>query len=111
MTETITEKDGKYCENVRRKTAETGRWFRESGYGMMVHWGLYAMLGGEWKGRRMNTIGEWAQAYFRIPNAEYQTLARAFNPVLFNADEWVQLARDAGMKYLEIGRASCRERV
>ena len=78
------------------------RWFKEAQYGMMVHWGLYSLLGGEWKGRRMDNryIGEWAQQYFRIPNAEYAALAKAFNPICFNADEWVQIARDAGMKYV-----------
>ena len=78
------------------------RWFKEAQYGMMVHWGLYSLIGGEWKGKRMDNryIGEWAQQYFRIPNAEYAALAKAFNPVCFNADEWVQIARDAGMKYI-----------
>ena len=75
-------------------------WFREAQYGMMVHWGLYSLLGGEWRGRVMPGIAEWAQAYFRIPNAEYARLASAFNPVCFDADEWVQIARDAGMKYI-----------
>ena len=78
------------------------KWFREAQYGMMVHWGLYSLMGGEWKGRRMDSryLGEWAQQYFRIPNAEYAKLAQAFNPVCFNADEWVKVAADAGMKYL-----------
>ena len=78
------------------------RWFKEAQYGMMAHWGLYSLIGGEWKGRRMDSryIGEWAQQYFRIPNAEYAALAKAFNPIFFDADEWVQIARDAGMKYL-----------
>ncbi len=67
---------------------------------MMVHFGLYSLLGGEWNGQRMPFIGEWAQSYFRIPNQEYGRLAAAFNPVYFNADEWVQLAQDAGMEYL-----------
>ena len=82
--------------------AAAKKWFREAQYGMMVHWGLYALLGGEWKGRRMDNryLGEWAQQYFRIPNAEYAKLARAFNPVCFDADEWVKIAADAGMKYL-----------
>ena len=76
------------------------KWFKEAQYGMMVHWGLYALLGGEWKGRVMPGIAEWAQSYFRIPLAEYSKLATAFNPLCFNADEWVQIARDAGMKYI-----------
>ena len=78
-----------------------GEWFRDAQYGMMVHWGLYALLGGEWQGKRMNGyIGEWAQQYFRIPLAEYSKLAEAFNPVYFDAEEWVKLAKDAGMKYI-----------
>jgi len=77
-------------------------WFREAGYGMMIHWGLYALIGGEWKGRRMEGIGEWAQQYFRIPCAEYEQLAKAFNPVLFDAEEWVKLAKDSGMKYMVV---------
>ena len=77
-------------------------WFKEAKFGMMVHFGLYSLLGGEWKGACMNTIGEWAQAYFRIPNREYHQLAKVFNPVFFNADEWVQIAKDAGMKYFVV---------
>ena len=87
------------------RLAATKRWFREAQYGMMAHWGLYSLLGGEWKGRIMQkpyNIAEWAQQYFRIPNAEYAKLAKAFNPVCFNADEWVQIARDAGMKYIVV---------
>lgn len=75
-------------------------WFKEAQFGMMIHWGLYALPAGEWKGRRMADIGEWLQAYFRIPNREYEKLAAAFNPVCFDADEWVQLALDSGMKYM-----------
>ena len=86
--------DGNAMLEARKK------WFREAQYGMMVHWGLYALLGGEWKGKVMPGIAEWVQCYFRIPNAEYSKLAKIFNPIYFNADEWVQLARDAGMKYI-----------
>jgi len=76
------------------------QWFREAQFGMMIHWGLYSLPAGEWKGRRMADIGEWAQQYFRIPNAEYARLADVFNPILFDAEEWVRLAKDAGMKYM-----------
>jgi len=77
-------------------------WFREAKFGMMVHWGLYSLPAGEWNGRRMPVIGEWAQSYFRIPRADYGRLANAFNPILFDADEWVKLAIDAGMKYIVV---------
>ena len=88
--------------SVSSASAESRAWFRQAQFGLMVHWGLYALLGGEWRGRRMPYIGEWAQQFFRIPNAEYRALGKAFNPVLFNADEWVQVARDAGMKYIVV---------
>ena len=74
-------------------------WFKEAQFGMMIHFGLYSLLGGEWKGRQCKPIGEWAQSYFRIPNKEYHQLANIFNPICFNADEWVKYAKDAGMKY------------
>ena len=75
-------------------------WFKQAKYGLMIHWGLYCLPGGEWKGKRMEDIGEWTQQYFRIPNAEYHALAKAFNPILFDAEEWVRLAQDAGMQYM-----------
>lgn len=77
-------------------------WFKNAQFGMMVHWGLYCLPAGEWKGQRTDYIGEWLQSKYRIPNAEYHQLARAFNPILFNADEWVSLAQDAGMNYIVV---------
>lgn len=77
-------------------------WFKRAGFGMMIHWGLYSLLGGEYRGQRMEYIGEWAQSYFRIPNAEYAKLAEAFYPLYFNAEEWVRLAKDAGMEYMVV---------
>lgn len=78
------------------------QWFREAKFGLMVHWGLYSLPAGEWKGKRMDYIGEWIQSKYRIPNEEYHRLASVFNPILFNADEWVSLAQDAGMKYIVV---------
>ena len=74
-------------------------WFKNAKYGMMAHWGLYSMLSGEWRGRRVKTYAEWIQSYMPIPNAEYEMLAKAFNPIYFNADEWIRLAKDSGMQY------------
>jgi len=78
-------------------------WFREAKYGMFIHWGLYAIPAGEWKdGRRALGIGEWIQNRLRIPVREYEQLTKEFNPIKYNPDEWVQLAQDAGMKYIVI---------
>jgi alpha-L-fucosidase len=77
-------------------------WFREAKYGLFIHWGLYAIPAGEWKGARVPGIGEWIMNRARIPVAEYELLARQWNPARFDADAWVQLARDAGMKYVVI---------
>lgn len=76
-------------------------WFRGKN-GMMVHWGLYSLLAGEYKGMRSCSYAEWIQSYCRIPNAEYSKLAEAFNPVYFNAEEWVKFAKDSGLEYLVV---------
>jgi alpha-L-fucosidase len=77
-------------------------WFREAKYGLFIHWGLYAIPAGEWKGQRCLGLGEWLMNRCKVPVKEYEQLAKQFNPVKFNADEWVQLAQDAGMKYIVI---------
>ena len=75
------------------------KWFKQAQYGMIAHWGLYSLLAGEYRGIRTNSYAEWIQSYASIPNAEYELLARSFNPVYFSADDWIKLAKDAGMKY------------
>ena len=77
-------------------------WFREAKYGMFIHWGLYAIPAGEWKGQRSLGLGEWIMNRAQIPVTRLRAAGRQFNPLKFNADEWVQLAQDAGMKYIVI---------
>ncbi len=77
-------------------------WWREAKFGMFIHWGLYAVPAGEWKGEEYWGIAEWIQFKARIPVDEYAQLAEKFNPVEFDADAWAQLALDAGMRYLVI---------
>ncbi len=77
-------------------------WFKQAKYGMMVHFGLYSLLGGEYRGRRTNSYAEWAQSYFGIGTKEYSALAKNFNPTYFSADEWISLAKDCGMQYFVI---------
>src|SRR5258706_6265168 len=77
-------------------------WWREARFGLFIHWGLYAVPAGEWKGQLIPGIGEWIMNRAKIPVAEYERLTAQFNPVKFNADEWVSVAKNAGMKYIVI---------
>ena len=63
------------------------KWFKEAKYGMMAHWGLYSLLGGEYRDKRVRDYAEWIQSYAAIPNSEYELLARSFNPIYFDAEE------------------------
>src|ERR1017187_7380658 len=78
------------------------QWFREAKFGLFIHWGLYCIPAGEWKGQPIAGIGEWIMNRAKIPVKEYEQLATQFNPVKFNAEEWVKMAEDAGMKYIVI---------
>jgi alpha-L-fucosidase len=90
-------------------------WFREAKFGMMIHWGPYSVLGGEWRGKQMPIAGygevvpslsgslvEMIMEGLRIPLADYREVARQLNPVKFDAQQWVSLAKATGMKYLVI---------
>lgn len=76
-------------------------WFREAKYGLFMHWGLYSILAGEYKGVKTDRIAEWIMNYLHIPAPEYEKLAELFNPQSFNADEIVRMAKEEwGMKYM-----------
>ena len=77
-------------------------WWRDARFGMFIHWGLYAEPAGEWKGERIPGISEWIMARAKIPVKEYEKLAIDFNPQKYDAEEWVKLAKLAGMKYIVI---------
>ena len=77
-------------------------WWREARFGLFIHWGLYAQPAGEWKGEEVPGISEWIMARAKIPVAEYEQLATTFNPVKYDAEAWVTLAKEAGMKYIVI---------
>ena len=78
------------------------KWWREARFGMFIHWGVYSVPAGVWKGEQSKHIGEWLMLDYKIPVAEYAALTKDFNPVRFNAREIVRAARDAGMKYIVI---------
>lgn len=77
-------------------------WWHEAKFGLFIHWGLYAVPAGTWNGQRIPGIGEWIMNRGKIPVQDYEKLTKQFNPVKFNAEEWVLLAKSAGMKYIVI---------
>ncbi len=78
------------------------KWWREARFGMFIHWGVYSVPAGTYEGERISGIGEWIMNRAKIPVAKYRAFAKEFNPVEFNADQWVSLAKAAGMKYIVI---------
>ena len=80
-------------------------WFRDARFGMFIHWGLYAQAAGEWDGKPAQAINgcqEWIMCALKIQRESYAKLATQFNPVNYDADTWVRVAKDAGMKYIII---------
>lgn len=78
-------------------------WWREARFGMFIHWGLYSVAEGEFEGQKCRgKYAEWIMSKNKIPNAKYEKLADQFNPTKFDAESWVTLAKEAGMKYIVI---------
>ena len=78
------------------------KWFREARFGMFIHWGLYSQAAGEWDGKPDPGAGEWIMNDKQIRDSQYAKLVPQFNPVKFDAREWVRIAKNAGMKYIVI---------
>lgn len=79
------------------------QWFEEARFGMFIHWGLYSAAEGVWKSeklRYLNNYAEWIRYRNRISKEEYGTLANRFDWNKINPEEWVVLAKEAGMKYI-----------
>lgn len=94
-------------DNLTQGKEQRLKWMKEARFGMFIHWGTYSYLAGEWNGKQIPSLGEWIMYNAKIPVKEYEQMARNFNPVKFNADEWVSIAEQAGMKYLVITSKHC----
>ena len=75
-------------------------WWREARFGLFIHWGLYSVAAGQWNGKEIDGIGEWIQNFAKIPNSEYNLLAKDFTLLNYHPEEWVALAKQAGTKYI-----------
>ncbi|NVJ48571.1 MAG: alpha-L-fucosidase, partial [Cytophagia bacterium] len=87
-------------EQTTAEPEDRMEWWRDARFGMFIHWGLYAIPAGEWNGTTNHA--EWIRTTAQIPLEEYDKFLDEFNPVKFDADAWVKMAKDAGMKYIVI---------
>jgi len=78
-------------ENLKQR-----KWFNDARFGIMFHWGLYSILGGGGE----EIPSEWILKNKQIPPENYKRLIDFFNPPYFSADEWVDLVKNAGAKYM-----------
>lgn len=87
---------------TREQRDERMKWWRDARFGMFIHWGVYSVPAGTYKGERIPGIGEWIMLRGRIPVDEYRAYAKEFNPTKYDPAAWVKMAKDAGMKYIVI---------
>ncbi len=89
-------------EETKEQRDRRMAWWREAKFGMFIHWGVYAVPAGTYKGQQIPGIGEWIMLRAKIPVAEYREFAKQFNPVKYDPEAWVRLAKAAGMRYIVI---------
>ncbi|GHV25803.1 alpha-L-fucosidase [Bacteroidia bacterium] len=89
--------------NAQQNYDQKMEWWREAKFGMFIHWGPYAIFGGVYNGQNQLRGGaEWIMNRSKIPVSVYQEAAKTFNPVNYDAESWVKLAKESGMKYIVI---------
>ena len=81
---------------------ERVQWWRDDAFGMFIHWGIYSVPEGRWKGKEVPALGEWIMHNAAIPLSEYTQLAEQFNPSKFDATAWAKAMKGAGVKYVVI---------
>lgn len=92
LSGTMTFGQGQENYTPSQSNLEARQWFQSAKFGMFIHWGVYSILGD----------GEWVMQTQKIPIKAYEKLPTFFNPIEYDAKEWVKMAKDAGMKYITI---------
>ena len=67
--------------------------------GAFIHWGLYAIPGGEWNGKMYGGAAEWLKSWAKVPADEWLKLMDQWNPAKFDAKKWARMAKEMGAKY------------
>ncbi|MEZ5107157.1 MAG: alpha-L-fucosidase [Draconibacterium sp.] len=89
--------------HVFNKNQSRMEWWEDARFGMFIHWGIYSLYGGKYNGyEQVDPGAEWIMNRCKIPVLEYRTTANEFNPTKYNPEQWVKMARDAGMRYIVI---------
>ena len=83
------------------QTSDKMDWWKDAKFGMFMHWGLYSQTAGYWDGHKAKG-GAHFMIHEKLSLKEYGAIANDFNPVNFDAEEWVLIAKNAGMKYIII---------
>lgn len=110
-----------FCANLNAivevnpsESVDRMKWWRESRFGMFIHWGVYSVYGNVYEGvdiqgdsirydyRATEMPAEWIMNMAKIPRNVYKEAAQKFDAKDYNPKAWVQLAKDAGMKYIII---------
>ena len=91
-----------FAQEARQQRDQRMAWWRDARLGMFIHWGLYAIPAGVWQNKDVKGIGEWIMFRAQIPIEEYEPFVEEFNPIKFDAKQWVHIAKGAGMKYIVI---------
>ena len=94
----LAETGAEWSYEPTRSNLEAREWFQDAKFGIFIHWGIYSELGGAGE----QGIAEWVMERKEIPIDKYERLTRFFNPVEFDAEEWVLAFKSAGANYVTI---------
>lgn len=88
------------AHRIGRRTDGAMQHWREYGLGQFIHWGVYAIPGGEWDGKTYTGAAEWIRSWKDMPKEAYDNLYKQFNPIHFDAKKWAKQAREMGARYM-----------